>query len=150
MDITEGVIRVYQDEVQAIYEEIRQQVRFTGAGSQERHKVFQRLAALISAATKRAKRTLVLEYLFQAKGSGLDITITVARHSVGRVLGRNVSRSEVIQKFGSPGRTASDKSEVGADDLACVEKEIVERLNVLQAAMRHVREALRHEYQDKW
>lgn len=150
MDISAGVIQTYQAEVKAIYEEIRPQVKRTEAGSMERNKVFKRLAALISAATKRAKRELVLEYLLLAKKRGLDITITVARHSIGRVLGRNVSRSEVMPKFGSTGRTASDKSTVKAEDLADVEQEIIKRLSELQVGMMQVREALKYEYQGNW
>lgn len=150
MDIYRQVIGSYQTEVKAIYEEILAHVNTTAVGSMQRYRAFQRLAALTSAATKRAKRELIFGHLLQAKAGGLDITPTVARHSIVRVLKRSVSMAALMRTFGSPGRTATDKSTVQAEELADLERLIIERLSQLEVAMVKVREAFKREYEGLW
>lgn len=150
MDIHTDVLRAYKADVEATYEEVKQRLKRIGACPIDRQKTFRRQAALISAATKRAKRELVFLYLLQAKEAGLDITPTVAKHAVGRILQRSVSSAELIQRFGTPERTASEKSTISAKDLVDVEHLSVKGLNRLESGMRMIRAELKHKYWRKW
>lgn len=74
-------------------------------------------SAHVSAATKSAIAHFVVWCLADLRDGGLDITPTVALHACRRILGRGVSRALLAEKFGRPGRTAAEQSDVGAADL---------------------------------
>jgi len=80
-----------------------------------------RCGAAVSAAVKREKRFWLLTALVAAKVDGLDVTPAVAKGAARRVLGRRVDERFVAQLLATPGRTAANKSQVKADDLAPIE-----------------------------
>lgn len=77
-----------------------------------------RCGAGISAAVKREKRSWLLRALVAARADGLDVTPAVAKGAARRVLGRRVDERFVAQLLATPGRTAANKSNVKAADLA--------------------------------
>lgn len=78
----------------------------------------QRRRALYAAAGKRARRALIFQYLERKRAQGTDMTTTVVLHWVKKIMGRGVDSRAVMQMFGTPGRTAADKSGVNPDDYA--------------------------------
>lgn len=80
-----------------------------------------RCGAAVSAAVKREKRFWLLTALVAARADGLDVTPAVAKGAARRVLGRRVDERFVAQLLATPGRTAANKSQVKADDLAPIE-----------------------------
>ncbi|WP_167884683.1 hypothetical protein [Cupriavidus oxalaticus] len=87
-----------------------------------------RCGAMVSAAVKRAKRRQIVVRL---AGCTLDITPTVALRCAQRLLGRGIARRAARAAFGTPGRTASDKSAVTAVHLAALEQELAAELEAL-------------------
>lgn len=70
------------------------------------------MGALISAATKRYKRQIALDYLRTIKvDRDLDVTPTLAYRLIIGWLGRGVSKQMLLDMFGEKGRTAANKSE---------------------------------------
>jgi hypothetical protein len=90
-----------------------------------------RCGALCSAAIKRTCRDFVVAMLLEQKAKGLDVTPTVAQHACERLLGRGVDNRKTLEAFATPGRTAGDKSALGADDLVTIEARIKEGLMAL-------------------
>ncbi|MEZ8028569.1 hypothetical protein [Enterovibrio norvegicus] len=89
----------------------------------------------IVAGKKNAIKEMLIALLVRCKCDGLDITPTVAKYSIKRVLGRSVGARSLQQSFGTPGRTASDKSRVRENDLAEIEKEMKTELICLNQNM---------------
>lgn len=105
-----------------------------------------RLGATITAAGKRAKRELVFAALYQAQHEGADITPTVALHVAERVLGRGISMRAATKAFGTPGRTAADKSGIRADDLCGLEEQARHRAVALTERLAEIRQR----YRERW
>ena len=96
--------------------------------------------ARCGAAAKRLKRAIVLEALVSARDSGLDITPTAAQHSVERLIGRGVDSRATLASFATPGRTAADKSQICADDLADLELRLQAELETLGLQMTAIKD----------
>lgn len=94
-----------------------------------------------SAASKRLMRAVVLDALEKAKTTGLDITPTVAQHVAERLLGRGVDKRSTLDTFATPGRTAANKSPVGAADLVDIEAAIKAELERFAAAMAEIKDS---------
>ena len=152
MDTLDQIVEAYRADVVAAYRDAAEFRRLKAITDDDDaiFRGFQRMAALIGAATKRAKRAAVLDQLLQAKARGLDITPTVAAHAFERILGRGVSNRVLLKSFGTEGRTASEKSRVGEAQLADVEAFCVAQLAQLEAALKAVRADIKDEYSDKW
>ena len=93
-----------------------------------------RCGALCSAAIKRASRDHLIALLLEHKGKGLDITPTVAQHVCDRVLGRGVDTRKTLEAFATPGRTAADKSTLGAADLVEIEQALGAQVGTIRDA----------------
>lgn len=98
-----------------------------------------RCGAFCAAASKVAKKTLIFDVLLEQKAKGLDITQTYADQSVKRVLGRSVSAKDTNRSFATPGRKASDRSKLKAEDLTEIEADIDEKLYGLIESMDVIR-----------
>lgn len=97
------------------------------------------LWALISAASKRAKRQIVFDALLEEKARGVDIPPSVVHH-VGRVvLGRGFDEKIVMHLFAEKGRTAANKTETVVSDLLNVIEYIQRELEAMETAMQTVR-----------
>ncbi len=72
-------------------------------------------AAAVSAAVKRAKRSFVFKRLEALQSDGADLTITNVEHIAREILGRGFDNRAVAEVFGTPGRTAADKSDWSPD-----------------------------------
>ena len=111
------------------------------------HQAAARCGAGIGAAVKREKRRLLLVNLVNAhQADGLDITPAVAQGTARRVLGRGLSARMTAKLFATPGRTAANKSNVRADDLAQLETQLVDELAPLLEEI----EAAKREANAKW
>ena len=93
-----------------------------------------RCGALCSAAIKRASRDHLIALLLAHKGKGLDITPTVAQRVCDRVLGRGVDTRKTLEAFATPGRTAADKSTLGAADLVEIEQALGAQVGTIRDA----------------
>lgn len=67
--------------------------------------------AYISALTKRYKRTYLAGEMRDLMGSK-DITTTAAMHIFKEIMGRGVSNRFLLKVFGTPNRTAANKSAI--------------------------------------
>lgn len=106
-----------------------------------------RCGARLAAAHKRCKRGLIFSVLAQAQDHGLDITPTVAEHLCARLIGRGVDFSAALEKFGTPGRTAANKSRTTEADLHGFEEALYPEIMGLVAAMAEIRQRYKDEYE---
>ena len=97
------------------------------------------VAALTSAAVKRAKVRLVDAYL---KGSKLDLTITSAEKVFVAVLGRSVSQRNKGE-YATTGRTAMHKTTITPEQIEALSAEIKPALKRLIAEMEHIKEKVK-------
>lgn len=104
--------------------------------------------ALITALNKAAKREYVCD-LIRYDMEKLDVTPTAAMQLIKRVLGRGVSNKFLLEKFGDPERTASNKSEIFDKDLSDYEKKIKSEMKILQEQMKIVYEQTRFEMRNR-
>lgn len=96
-------------------------------------------AQLIGAASKRALRRYVVEGLDGAKAEGQDVTPAIAQHVCHQIVGRGVKREFLSSRFGTPGRTAADKSKLTLNQLQELLDWLEEGLDELKAAMKAIR-----------
>lgn len=73
--------------------------------------------AYISALTKNYRRAFLAGKMRDLMGSK-DITTTAAMHIFKSIMGRGVSNRFLIKTFGTPKRTAADKSTIFEEDLS--------------------------------
>ena len=90
-----------------------------------------RCGAHCGAASKCAKRGLVIGMLQEHHKKGLDITPTVAQHVCDRILGRGVDNRKTLEAFATPGRTAAEKTDLTHTDLVQIENRIKAELEAL-------------------
>lgn len=95
-----------------------------------------RCGATIGAASKAARRTLLLDGLATAKAAGLDVTPSTVQHLSQALLGRGVSTRAAARAFATPGRTAATKTALSLDDLAELRERLEAELATLDAALR--------------
>jgi hypothetical protein len=68
-------------------------------------------AAALSAAVKNLKRDLTFLVIDRiAESHQIDMTTTVGGHITKLLLGRSVALTTLIERYGTPGRSAADKS----------------------------------------
>lgn len=72
----------------------------------------------------RARREYLIIELLDKKQK-YDITPTFAKKIIKRIIGRKVDFSFLIQRLGTSGRTASDKSKISDDDIENVKSDIL-------------------------
>lgn len=144
------VLAFYETQLERLYEQARDDMRKTAAGALERYWFIRRLGAATAALGKRARRMLILAYLVDARDSGLDITPTVALRFAQHVIGRGLMRTELNKVFGTPGRTASDKSSVTQEELAGLEEWVKADMARLVAGMDQARNKLKRKFSGDW
>lgn len=98
-------------------------------------------AQLIGAASKRALRRYVVEGLDVAKRAGQDVTPAIAQHVCHKIVGRGVKREFLNAHFGTPGRTAADKSTVTLDQLKEMLDWLEDGLDELKSNLKAIRNA---------
>jgi hypothetical protein len=124
------ILQVYKAHVTAAYKELALKINSLKKSDLDKmafdkavRAAAGRCGALCSAAIKRASRDhLVALLLIEHKRKDLDITPTVAQHVCDRVLGRGVDNRKTLEAFATAGRTAADKSTLGASDLVEIEE----------------------------
>lgn len=80
------------------------------------YRIVGRCGAMIGAAKKHGQRDILITLFKQAvERQSLDVTPAVANAAAKEVFGRGVDKATLNATFGTPGRTASDKSRVYAD-----------------------------------
>ncbi|BDM64312.1 hypothetical protein NFHSH190041_17640 [Shewanella sp. NFH-SH190041] len=118
-----------------------------------------KVGAKVSASVKREKRRCVFEALQQAKQQQMDLTPTIVQHMAVRLIGRHFDNKQVIVTFGTPGRTAADKSKLSPRDTIVLEASIKSQLRDLEmvaeqmkdkAKVDWVKSARRNDILDDW
>lgn len=64
----------------------------------------------LGAAGKRLRATAAIKLLDRLEADGWDLTATLAVNVTKALLGRAIERNKLISRYGSPDRTAGDKS----------------------------------------
>lgn len=105
-------------------------------------------AQLIGAASKRALRRYVVEGLDGAKAEGQDVTPAIAQHVCHAIVGRGVQREFLGQRYGTPGRTAADKSKLTLGELQELLDGLENGLDELKAAMQAIRRGAKRQVED--
>ncbi|WP_134019326.1 hypothetical protein [Modicisalibacter xianhensis] len=156
-----SIVKRYDEALKAAYDRYLQDMKLAGRNSlgqmeqlamidgsleEEMKRASSRLGAAVGAASKRATREAIFTALELARGNGLDITPTVALHVAERVMGRGVSMRAATARFGTPGRTAADKSATSAVDLVELEQQIRNELKTLNRLLNESREEHRLEW----
>lgn len=131
----------YKKDVENIYSSQVEQLKIAIAEDSDKNRVLKILNARLSGAGRRARVDLMVFCLSDLKAK-LDITITVAAHSIFRTMGRKIKNETLIHAFGSPGRTAAEKSTVTAEDLALAEQQMKNALVLLVDSMTTMRRAV--------
>ena len=106
------------------------------------------IGAYVTALNKATKREYICDLISEDMQT-LDVTPIAAMQLIQRVLGRGVSNKFLLEKFGTPERTAADKSDIFGLDLAEYEKEINAKMKVLDERMKVINEQLRFEMRSK-
>lgn len=141
------LLDTYDSEIEAAYVDLLESfLAYLEHGVGDPKSMAGRCGAQIGAAHKRCKRGLVFAALTTAQAAGLDITPTVAEHLCARLIGRGVDLRAALQAFGTPGRTAAEKSKVGPADLADFEGQLTPQIHSLTSDMKAIRERYRDAY----
>lgn len=106
-----------------------------------------RLGARCGASVKRAKRQLLQLALQTAQHQGLDITPWIANRCAERLLHRGISMRWANEHFGTPGRTAKDKSSTSPADLEQLESLVRRDLAELMQQILRIKAAHRESWQ---
>ncbi len=153
------ILSTYRNELKEAYEEAHNfnekiDLKLKGADYEKAKKLHdskrsanRRCAALSSAASKRAKRAFVFAYLRNISGDP-DFTITNVHHCVNSVLGRSVDRRAIAEEFGTPDRTAADKSDWSHEDLKDLIIKIETDLKSFQKSLASIRGQMQEFYAD--
>jgi len=107
-----------------------------------------RCGAAVGAAVKVAKRALIVDALASAKSGGMDITPTIANNISSRLLDRKVDTRALAQMFGTPGRTAADKSTVRPEHTAELEQQLNVAIEAQRVQLQVIKEAAREAWSD--
>lgn len=145
----ERLLQIYEEEIEAAYAELLDAfMNMLTLGVGDPRSMAGRCGARVAAAHKRCKRGLVFSELVIARDAGLDITPTVAEHVCER-LGRGVDFRKALTFFGTPGRTAAQKSGVVQEDMASIEAQLSPQVSLLIYEMTVIRERHKEEYVDR-
>lgn len=143
-------IDLYKQAATGYYETANRTVSGLEKGSPQAHKAVTELGSRVAALSKSTKRRLICDKLISAKRDfAMDITPAVARNASKRLLGRGLEGPYLNKLFGTPGRTAEDKSTVTAGDLEQLESSIRRDLDRMIEKMADVRRKLKQEFQMK-
>lgn len=143
----ERLLQQYDREVAAAFKRLLKAfLEHIEKGIGNSHAIAGRCGAECGAAHKRCKRGLVLLALQVEREAGTDITPAVAAHVFERLIGRGVDERAAAEQFATPGRTAADKSTVGAADLAELETHLALQIQGLIDQMTVIRELHREAY----
>lgn len=116
---------IYEDKIEQIYSlKIKSPVR----------------GALITALNKATKREFIINVI-KNDMNDLDVTTTAATQIIKRIMGRGVSNKYLLEEFGTPKRTASNKSEIFTMDLKNYEDKIRKEYLQFQSELKKVLEA---------
>lgn len=134
----------YDSSVSQAYDDLLRHIEvFVDPSSDSSYKEMRRLTGVCGqkcgAAAKRFKRAIVIDALEVERTKGRDITPSVARHFFEKLIGRGVDDRALIRIFGTPGRTAADKTNLKAEDLADIEAQLLADLKAAQVAMTAIR-----------
>jgi hypothetical protein len=103
------------------------------------------LAAKIGAACKTAKRNYVCDHI-EALSQKCDITISISKRLVENIMGRGVSNKYLVDRFGTKGRTAANKSDAFDNDFSEFESSVRAKLPVfkrkLEKIIRNIKDVL--------
>lgn len=147
---TERLLQIYEEEIEAAYAELLEAfMNHLTFGIGDPRSMAGRCGARVAAAHKRCKRGLVFSELVTARDAGLDITPTVAEHVFERLIGRGVDFRKALTFFGTPGRTAANKSGVVREDTANIEAKLYPQVSALIYEMSVIRERCKEEYGDR-
>ncbi|MBD8828999.1 hypothetical protein [Pseudomonas sp. CFBP 13602] len=145
-----SLISAYETEIETAYAELLESfLAYLERGLGDPKAMAGRCGAQVAAAHKRCKRGLLFSALMAAQGIGMDITPTVAEHLCSRLIGRGVDVRAALKAFGTPGRTAADKSTVSPSDLGDLEKQLGPQIQALISDMTAIRERYREAYAEK-
>ncbi|MGE8051301.1 hypothetical protein ACQKPT_23750 [Pseudomonas monteilii] len=146
----ERLLQIYEEEIEAAYAELLDAfMDLLTLGVGDPRSMAGRCGARVAAAHKRCKRGLVFSELVIARDAGLDITPTVAEHVCERLIGRGVDFRKALTFFGTPGRTAAQKSGVVREDMASIEAQLAPQVSLLIYEMSVIRERHKEEYGDR-
>ncbi|QKZ07845.1 hypothetical protein [Pseudomonas eucalypticola] len=144
------LLALYESDISKAYDDLLKAfLDYLADGVGDLRSMAGRCGAQCSAAHKRCKRGLVFAALASAQAEGLDITPTVAEHLCSRLLGRGVDFRAALSSFGTPGRTAANKSATGAADLATLETALSPEIFSLLVAMDGIRDRYRGQYDER-
>jgi hypothetical protein len=93
----------------------------------------------------RAKREYLMIELLERKEM-YDITPTVAKKILHRILGRKVDFSFLIKKLGTSGRTASKKSKISDDDIENVKNDLLPGYSEFVQEMKMIKVNIQKKY----
>jgi hypothetical protein len=143
-------IESYKQAATGYYETANRVVSGLEKGSPQAHKAVTELGSRMGALSKSTKRRLICDKLISANHErGMDITPTVARNASKRLLGRGLDELYLNKAFGTPGRTAENKSTVTAADLEQLEASIRRDLDCMVEKMADFRRKLKQVFQMK-
>ena len=108
------------------------------------------LGARISAATKRAKRQLIIIELFNLKEQeNVDLTYHCVQNLVKRVLKNRKYGFDckvVLEIFATEGRTAANKTCVDEDFLKQTELELNKKMKLLMSRLRQIKDSVKNDF----
>lgn len=147
---TERLLQIYEEEIEAAYAELLEAfMNHLTFGIGDTRSMAGRCGARVAAAHKRCKRGLVFSELVTARDAGLDITPIVAEHVCERLIGRGVDFRNALIFFGTPGRTAAEKSSVVREDMASIEAKLSPQVSLLIQEMSVIRERCKEDYGER-
>lgn len=146
----DSLVHAYETDVKEAYAELLDSfLKYIQTGEGKPQTMAGKCGAKVAAAHKRCKRGLVFSALSTAVEGGMDITPTVAENVFGRLIGRGVDFRAALSSFGTPGRTATNKSSVRAAHLAEFESSLLPEIDALILDMKVIRERYRDDYGEK-
>ncbi|WP_409280222.1 hypothetical protein [Pseudomonas sp. KCJK8751] len=147
----EKLLQLYESDVRSAYaDRLDGYKRYLETREGSLRAMASHCGAELGAAHKRCKRDLVFSCLLAERlNTGLDITPTLAENLCAKLIGRGVDLRIALEMFGTPGRTAANKSKVTQETLDELEAALEPMVQSLVLAMQEIRIRYRDDYDDR-